>query len=100
MTLETLTEPALQAEAQHVPPPMALMQMLALIIIGAAFVDRRSLPRVFGAIALAIAISAVVIVPAIDHARDSIRSRGFTHDVAVDFRMPAARHLPQVIGDG
>jgi hypothetical protein len=71
--------------------PMALMQMLVLVIVGVAFADRRSLPRLAVAIVLAIAISAVVIVPAIDHARDSIRSRGFTHDVAVDYRMPPAR---------
>ena len=71
--------------------PMALMQMLALVIAGVAFTDRRALPRLAGAIALAIAISAVVIIPAIDHAGDSSRSRGFTHEVAVDFRMPAVR---------
>ncbi|HYS55721.1 MAG TPA: hypothetical protein VER58_18325, partial [Thermoanaerobaculia bacterium] len=82
--------------------PMALAQMLALVIAGAAYADRRSLPRVFGAIGLAIAISAVVIVPAIDHAHDSVRSRGFSHDLAIDYSMPAARPLelvaPRIFG--
>ena len=82
--------------------PMALAQMLALVIAGAAYVDRRSLPRVFAAIGLAIAISAVVIIPAIDHTHDSIRSRGFSHDLAIDYSMPAARPIeliaPRIFG--
>ncbi len=93
--------------------PMALAQMLLLIASGtlwllwgpaaspdarraeapAATLDRRAAARVAGAMLLAVAIAAVQIVPAIDHARDSSRSRGFRYDVATDFSMPPARPL-------
>lgn len=73
--------------------PMALAQMLALMVAGAMFVDRRALPRVLGAIALAIALAAVVIIPAIDHAHDSARARGFPLSVVTDYSMPPARPL-------
>jgi len=73
--------------------PIALAQMLALVLAGATLADRRSLPRVLGAIAVAIAIAAVVIIPAFDHAHDSARSRGFLFGVVTDYSMPPARPL-------
>jgi hypothetical protein len=73
--------------------PMALAQMLALVIVGAAYLDRRSLPRVLAAIGVAIAICAVVIIPAVDHTRDSIRSRGFSRDLAADYSLPPERPI-------
>jgi len=78
--------------------PMSLLQLFALVLVGA----RRALPRVIAAMLLAAAISAVVIIPAIDHAHDSIRSRGFSYFEASANSMPAIRPLellfPRVLG--
>jgi len=71
--------------------PIALVQMIALVIAGTTLVDRRALLRVLAAMAIAAALSAVVIIPAIDHARDSARSRGLPFDVVVDYSMPPVR---------
>ena len=71
--------------------PVALVQMISLVIAGTALVDRRALLRVFAAMAVAAALAAVVIIPAIDHARDSARSRGLPFNVVVDYSMPPVR---------
>jgi len=71
--------------------PIALAQLLVLVIAGTALVDRRALLRVFAATAMAAALAAVVIIPAIDHARDSARSRGLPFNVVVDYSMPPVR---------
>ncbi len=73
--------------------PIAVALMLLLVVIGTLWVDRRAALRVLSAIGVAAAIAAVVIIPAIDHARDSARSRGFRYDVVTDYSMPPARPL-------
>jgi hypothetical protein len=82
--------------------PVSLIQLFALVIAGVAVFARHALRRVIAAMLLAAAISAVVIVPAIDHARDSIRSRGFSYTEASANSMPPIRPLelvmPRVLG--
>jgi hypothetical protein len=82
--------------------PVSLVQLFALVIAGTLFMNWRELPRVIGAMILAAVISAVVILPAFDHTRDSIRSRGFPYDEASTYSMPPLRPLelvmPRVLG--
>ena len=73
--------------------PVSLAQMFALVIAGTLFVDRRAIGRVGAAIIIAMIIAAVVVIPAIDHARDSIRSVGFSYDVASLHSMPPLRPI-------
>jgi hypothetical protein len=82
--------------------PVSLMQLFALIIAGTLFVNRRTMPRLIAAMLLAGVISAVVLIPAIDHTRDSIRSRGFPYAEAATHSMPPLRPLelvmPHILG--
>ncbi|HJT17013.1 MAG TPA: hypothetical protein VJ853_06490, partial [Thermoanaerobaculia bacterium] len=71
--------------------PVAVPQLFALIIVGTLIVDRKALPRVFGAMLHSAAIAAVVIIPAIDHTHDSSRARGLPYDTVVGYSMPPAR---------
>ncbi len=73
--------------------PMALMQVWLLIAVGTlSFAPRR--PAVLAAIAiLAVFVGAGQLIPAIDHARDSVRSRGIALEVVKQFSMPPARPL-------
>lgn len=73
--------------------PMAVAQMMLLIAAGTLWLQWRSAARMAIAVLFAMAIAAVQILPAIDHASDSSRSRGFRYDVVTDFSMPPARPL-------
>ncbi|HUJ13765.1 MAG TPA: hypothetical protein VL284_08240 [Thermoanaerobaculia bacterium] len=77
--------------------PAAVPQLFALVIAGTLVVDRRALPRVIGAILLSVAIAAVAIVPAIDHAHDSVRARGFAYGDVIDYSMPPVRIVELIL---
>ena len=71
--------------------PVALLQVWALLI---GFLAMRRRVRM-GPLILcaALALAAVQVIPSLDHARDSVRSRGFTFDVVTDYSMPVIRPL-------
>ena len=90
--------------------PVALLQVWGLCgaaAVSAAVASRRDSTRdtrvapLVLAFAWAIAIAAVQLIPGLDHARDSVRSRGLPFDVVVDFSMPPLRVfellIPQIV---
>lgn len=83
---------------------VSILAVWLLVIAGAVFwcsQTQREAPPAFRTIALIAAaaalIAAVVIVPAIDHARDSIRSRGITFANAADFSMTPTRPMELLV---
>jgi len=74
-----------------VAEPVALAQLWTLIAAGAWLVDRRSLRSIALLLAAVVLLSAVQLLPMLDHVRDSARARGFTYQVMTDYRMPAIR---------
>jgi hypothetical protein len=75
--------------------PVALLQVSALLT---GFLIARRRGRVVPLLLIgAFALAAVQIVPGLDHARDSVRSRGFTFDVVTDYSMPVIRPLELVV---
>ncbi len=61
------------------------------IAIGIRERSARPLLRVALISIAALAVAAVMIVPAIDHAADSVRARGFTYEVVTTWSAPVAR---------
>jgi hypothetical protein len=82
---------AILAMPMLVAEPVALAQLWALIAVGAWLVDRRSPRSVALLLATVVLLSAVQLLPMIDHVRDSARARGFKYDVVIDYRMPIIR---------
>jgi len=74
--------------------PVALLEVVTLLAIVA--VMRRSIARVALLAIGAVAISAVQLIPAVDHVHDSARSRGFAYDVVVDSSMSPLRLIELV----
>lgn len=70
--------------------PVSLLQMFGLMFVVAGI---RSARRLAMTVAIALLIAAVQIVPAADHARDSIRSRGLLYKTVADFSLPPARAI-------
>jgi len=73
--------------------PMALVQVWLLIGTAALVFARRRAHLLIPIVVLAVLVAAVQLLPAVDHARDSARSRGIAYDVARQFSMPAVRPL-------
>ncbi|HYR29527.1 MAG TPA: hypothetical protein VEU30_13735, partial [Thermoanaerobaculia bacterium] len=69
--------------------PVTTFQTAALA--GGYALYRRAVPRVAVMLAGGLLIAAVQLVPAIDHARDSVRSEGFTWANASNWSTPPAR---------
>jgi len=80
--------------------PMALAQVWFLLLVLCG-VERPRSTRRAGALAatlvIAILVAAVQILPAIDHLRDSARSRGIAYETAGQFSMPLVRPLEIVV---
>jgi len=68
--------------------PVSLLQLFGLMFILAGL---KSAPRLAMTIAIAALIAAVQLVPAVDHAHDSIRSRGLPYKTVADFSLPPVR---------
>ncbi|HEV8660397.1 MAG TPA: hypothetical protein VGS96_17455 [Thermoanaerobaculia bacterium] len=84
--------------------PMAILQMWMLIATGALLMVRTTglrLARAFAALLLvgilSALIAAVQLIPAIDHARNSARSRGLPYNQVRQYAMPVARPLELAI---
>jgi len=88
--------------------PVALLQLWALVAVAAGWwsVTHRSegrapwgeAVRTVAILAIAAAgIAAVQLLPAVDHARDSIRSRGFAYENVAEYSMPPLRPLELVV---
>lgn len=84
--------------------PMAILQMWVLIATGVLLLKRSGGLRLAQAIAILIVvgvmsflIAAVQLIPAIDHARDSVRSRGLSYRTVRSYAMPPARPLELAI---
>ncbi|MEO6325764.1 MAG: hypothetical protein ABIT01_13995 [Thermoanaerobaculia bacterium] len=89
----------LAATQMLVGEPISLLQVWALVGCAALLTaDRlRSLALCAGLFVATFAIAAVQVVPAIDHAHDSARARGFPYAQVVDYSMPLIRPLEMVI---
>jgi hypothetical protein len=70
--------------------PISVFQLFVLMCVVAGVASWR---RLGIAMILALLIAAVQIAPAIDHARDSVRSRGFSFDLVADYSLAPARIL-------
>jgi hypothetical protein len=70
--------------------PVSLLQLFGLMFVLAGLKSAR---RLATTVAIALLIAAVQLVPAVDHARDSIRSRGFIYKTVADFSLPPARAI-------
>ena len=70
--------------------PVSVVQLLVLLCVVAGIANWRRLGL---ALAFALLIAAVQILPAVDHARDSIRSRGFSYELVADYSLEPARIL-------
>jgi len=70
--------------------PVSLLQMFGLMFVVAG---TKSARRLATTVAIALLIAAVQLVPAADHARDSIRSRGLIYKTVADFSLPPARAI-------
>jgi hypothetical protein len=84
--------------------PVAILQMWALIVAGALFWASATGSRAARAIGIVLLIgvfaavlASVQVIPALDHARDSVRSRGISFRNAADFSMPPVRPLELVV---
>ena len=73
--------------------PMALVQVWLLIAAGTLFFAPRRAGVVAVTAILAVFVGAAALIPAVDHARDSVRSRGLAYEVVKQFSMPPARPL-------
>ncbi|HEX7419805.1 MAG TPA: hypothetical protein VF505_07950, partial [Thermoanaerobaculia bacterium] len=73
--------------------PMALLQVWLLIAAGTLVFGRRRLGVLATIVVLAVLVAAVQLIPAIDHARDSARSRGIAYNVVRQYSMPPVRPL-------
>lgn len=74
--------------------PVALLQVWGLLTIFVLWTRGwRGFAVAAGLLGAALALSAVQIIPAIDHAADSVRSRGFALEVVTDYSMPPIRPL-------
>jgi len=72
--------------------PTIAMQTWALIVAYLVWRrDRRDLVAVASIALAALLIAAIQLVPAVDHARDSVRSQPFTFQVASNWSMPPQR---------
>jgi len=77
-----------------VSEPVALLQVWGLLTLFVLWSrGLRGFAVAAGLVGAALALSAVQIIPAIDHAADSVRSRGFAFDVVTDYSMPVIRPL-------
>jgi len=70
--------------------PVSLLQLFGLMFILAGLKSARRLAMTIASAAL---IAAVQLVPAVDHAHDSIRSRGLAYEAVADFSLPPARAI-------
>jgi len=70
--------------------PVSLLQLFGLMFILAGLKSARRLAMT---IVIAALIAAVQLVPAVDHARDSIRSRGLPYKTVADFSLPPTRAI-------
>jgi hypothetical protein len=88
--------------------PVALIQVWALVLIGVCWWihvhpkgEASSWLRAIRHVALlaivAAGLAAVQLLPGIDHARDSIRARGFAYENVAEYSMPPLRPLELVI---
>jgi hypothetical protein len=84
--------------------PIAILQVWLLFLAGALLVIRfrRAMAILFMIGVASLAVGAAQIFPAVDHAHDSIRSKGIPYENVKQFAMPAARPLelaiPQLYG--
>ena len=73
--------------------PMALLQVWLLIATGTLVFARRRAHLLIAIVVLAVLVAAVQLIPAVDHARDSARSRGIAYNVVRQYSMPPVRPL-------
>lgn len=77
--------------------PMAILQVWLLIAVCVLVFARRQTGVLAAIGGAAMLVAAVLIVPAIDHARDSARSRGIAFNVVRQYSLPPSRPLEMAI---
>jgi hypothetical protein len=77
--------------------PMALAQVWLLIVVGTLWFFPRRAGALAATLIIALFVAAVQMVPAIDHAHDSARSRGIAFNVVRQYSMPPSRPIETVI---
>lgn len=71
--------------------PVVLLQTLAVLFIAALFFERRLVPHVIALIVAAFCLAGIQIVPAIDHAGDSVRAEPFQYSAVRTWSFPPER---------
>lgn len=61
------------------------------LLLGIYALARRSIPRVAIIILAALLLASVQLIPAVDHAAQSVRARGFNYESVTSWSMPPAR---------